>query len=106
MKKLSEYTKQERYDLYVAAKEYFVKHTDENIGVDIGMCDAMDEIIGINYHENDSLFTIQDELPEMIKIKPGKEYHDSFYWWSLGDREIRVKMFDRIIEMTKPDESQ
>ena len=105
MKKLSEYTKQERNELYKKAKEIYIE--DEYIRNNIefrahkGMCDAMAEIIieeNLGFHPTEDVFKIGDTLPEMKTIKPD-ELHKP-YWWPEKNTEIRIKMFDKIIKMT------
>ena len=106
MKKLSEYTKQERNELYKKAKEIYLE--DEYIRNNIefrahkGMCDAMDKVIIKEmggFHKDEDVFEIGDELPEMKAIKPD-ELHKP-YWWPEKNTEIRIKMFDEIIKMTE-----
>ena len=115
-KLLSEYTKAERHEIYKKAKKDYVDWIKENreiyesgglIMVYGGMCDSIHNIIEgkmRGLHPEEDTFEIGDELPEMASIKPEQRY--GVYWWPVENTELRIKMFDKIIEMTKPDESQ
>ena len=106
MKKLSEYTKLERRELYNEAKKIYMRRYKNRTadGHDMfgGMCDAIYHAIHKQiggFHPDEDIFEIGDELPEMRIIKPEKP--QGMYWWPEENAEIRIKMFNEIIKMTE-----
>lgn len=88
-----EVTKEMRHNIYVEAKKYYIKLYDPDIF--IGMCKA----ITITSNKL-NIYIPALSLPEFLSIKPDGafSYH---YWWPIEDIETRIKMFDKLIEMTK-----
>lgn len=91
--KNSNYTKEERHEIYKKAKEIYIKSRDL-----IGICSAMNTVTA-------GLFTI-DDFPELMRKRPDSASDNPYYyWWDVYAKELRIKVFDEMIEETKPEAS-
>ena len=111
-------TKEKRHEIYILAKEIYIleaPHTGMCVTIiktwkgkpafsdPIRLCGvpAFSDPIRLcgtpefHYFAN-TLF------PELSKIKPKKEHlGDDHYWWNITYVKVRIRKFDKIIEMTK-----
>ena len=99
-------TKQKRHEIYILAKEIYILEAPHT-----GMCVSIlkawkgvpafsDPIRLCGIHEFH--YFANTLFPELSKIKPKKEHlGDDHYWWNITYVKVRIRKFDKIIEMTK-----
>lgn len=79
----------ERVKIYERAKKFYLRYY---VGYHYGMCFCIQESTGeFEYSLNKTNF------PEFFALKP-KNKKISEYWWNIEDSEIRIKMFDKLID--------
>ena len=87
-KKKSKFSLIERVKIYERAKKFYSLH---HLDYYYGMCFCISESIGkLEYVLNKTNF------PEFFALKP-KNKKISEYWWDIEDYEIRIQMFDKLI---------
>lgn len=94
-----QYNKQQRQEIYITAR--FLFHTTHYMY--IGMCSAIQEAIRIIHGEYVYYSGLSEVLPEIEIIKPDCLISEYGFWWDRNDRDIRIEMFNKIIELTKPE---
>ena len=103
-------TKADRHKIYKKAKEYYKCQLVSDWPIQPGICACIDAVIG---HQNcpvdlpvglgdHSKYFNKTNLPELFALKPVGKSTGQF-WWQPGDKEIRIKVFNTIIEQTKKD---
>lgn len=96
------YSKKERHEIYKLALAYYKKGHIPHIG----MCEAICKVMYMMFMKDNlpcfpSSGIAHKYFPELDKLNTGK-IHDDHYWWPLKNQEIRIKMFNKIIKETEP----
>ena len=94
---MSIFNKAESHEIYKKAKEEYLKNIQNSYFG--GICGVIfiaqnkleDHTVNLFYH-----------FPELKDIKPAQKKVYEF-WWDKKNKGIRIRMFDRIINQTKPD---
>lgn len=102
------FTKEQRHEIYKLAKKQYITDT-EYIFMGAGMCVSIAMATGDYFGKSGNcmyvnIFVIGNPFatfPELKSIMPAGK-RPSQYWWPVYETETRIKMFNKIIEQTKP----
>lgn len=93
------FTKKERHELYIKAKEIYLKNPGCT-GICYCFYTAWTDLLGNDLIDPDihRMSYEPENFPELNKFRP-KNFHG--YFWPLNDTETRIKVFDQMIKETE-----
>lgn len=108
MKAKKEFTRGQKLQILKDAKEFYIKEVADVFG---GMCGAIDLTLTSYFvkskeHPSDygsdgcTYAYLKQIFPEFRPSTFGSsEGDEDYYWWSIYDKESRIKAFDKLIEI-------
>ena len=89
-------------DVLKEAKEFLLKSNEYT-----GMCECIKCVCELNSIKYTTLYCIKQNIPEFNSIYlTGKDIPVFLFWWPLGDKQSRIKAFNKLINFYKNSDKQ